>query len=326
VTTRRTFIAALALAGLPSSFAAQAQQPGRTWRLGFLGGGNSSGYAPHVEGLRLGLRDHGYVEGRNVTIDYRWADGRYDRLPSLARSLVELNVDVIITQGTPAALVAKQTTSSIPIVMAIVGNPVETGIVPSLARPGGNITGSSFFYAELNAKRLEIMKLAVPGLTRVAVLMNPDNRAMASVVQAMEESARALKLTLWLAQVRSLDELETTLNLARTQAQGLAVIDEGLFIANARRVAELALRNRVPSIGFQEYCEYGGLLAYGVNFPQIWRRSMDHVDKILKGAKPADLPIQQATTFELLINLKTAKAVGLTIPPSVLALADKIIE
>jgi ABC-type uncharacterized transport system substrate-binding protein len=326
MTSRRAFITTLALAVLPAPVAAGAQQVGKAWRLGFLGGGSPSGYAPHVEALRLGLQDHGYVEGRNVTIEYRWADGRYERLPALARSLVDLNVDVIITQGTPAALAAKQTTTAIPIVMAIVGNPVETGVVASLARPGANVTGSSFFYAELNAKRLELIKIALPGLARVAVLLNPDNSAMASVLNAMEESARALKLTLWRAQVRTLDELDATLTLAKTHAQALTVIDEGLFIANAKRVADLVLRNRVPSIGFREYCEGGGLLAYGVDFPHIWRRSMDLVDKILKGAKPADLPIQQATTFELMINLKTARALRLTIPPSMLARADKIIE
>jgi putative ABC transport system substrate-binding protein len=266
------------------------------------------------------------VEGRNVTIEYRWADGRYDRLPALARSLVDLNVDVIITQGTPAALVAKQTTATIPIVMAIVGNPDETGIVASLARPGGNVTGSSYFYAELNAKRLELAKLALPSLNSVAVLLNPDNSAMASVLSLMEESARSLRLTLWRAPVRALDELDAALALAKTRAQALAVIDEGLFIANAKRVADVALRRRMPSIGFSEYCEAGGLLAYGVDFPRIWRRSMYFVDRILKGAKPADLPIQQATSFELMINLKTERALGLTIPPSMRARADKIIE
>ena len=325
MTSRRAFIATLALAVLPP-VVAETQQGGKTWRLGFLGGGSPSGYAPHVEALRLGLRDHGYVEGRDVTIEYRWADGRYDRLPALARSLVDLNVEVIITQGTPAALVAKQTTATIPIVMAIVGNPDETGIVASLARPGGNVTGSSYFYAELNAKRLELAKLALPRLNSVAVLLNPDNSAMASVLNLMEESARSLRLTLWRAPVRALDELDATLALAKTHAQALAVIDEGLFIANAKRVADVALRHRVPSIGFSEYCEAGGLLAYGVDFPRIWRRSMYFVDRILKGAKPADLPIQQATSFELIINLKTARAIGLTIPPSMLARADRIIE
>ena len=322
MTRRRAFITTLALAVLPAPVAAEVQQVGKTWRLGFLGGGSPSGYAPHVEALRLGLRDHGYVEGRNVTIEYRWADGRYDRLPALARSLV----DLIITQGTPAALVAKQTTATIPIVMAIVGNPDETGIVASLARPAGNVTGSSYFYAELNAKRLELAKLALPSLKSVAVLLNPDNSAMASVLSLMEESARSLRLTLWRAPVRALDELDAAIALAKTHAQALAVIDEGLFIANAKRVADIALRHRVPSIGFGEYCEAGGLLAYGVDFPRIWRRSMYFVDRILKGAKPADLPIQQAASFELMINLKTARAIGLTIPPSMLARADKIIK
>jgi putative ABC transport system substrate-binding protein len=326
VTSRRAFITTLALGALPAPARAEAHQVAKTWRLGFLGGGSAAGYARHVEALRLGLRDNGYVEGRNLTIEFRWADGRYDRLQTLARDLVRLDVDVIITQGTPAALVAKQTTTTIPIVMAIVGNPVETGIVASLARPGGNVTGSSFFYAELNAKRLEFIKLASPGLTRVAVLLNPDNSAMASVLNQMEGSARSLKLTLWRTPVRALDELDAALAVAKAQTEALTVIDEGLFIANAKRVADLALRLRMPSIGFSEYCEAGGLLGYGVDFPRIWRNSMNLVDRILKGAKPAELPIQQATSFELMINAKTATALGLTLPPSVLARADKVIE
>jgi putative tryptophan/tyrosine transport system substrate-binding protein len=276
--------------------------------------------------LRLGLQDHGYVIGRHVEIEYRWAQGRYERLPALAAELVALKIDLIITQGTPAAVVAKQATSTIPIVMAVVGNPIESGIVTSLARPGGNITGSSFFHPELNGKRLELLKTLKPDLARAAALVHPDNAAMPAVLRAVEETARALDISLQRLEVRTLEEVEAALALAKTQVQGMVVVDEGLFIANAGRVAQVAIKNGLPSIGFRQYCEAGGLAAYGVDFIHIWRRSMALVDKILKGAKPADLPIEQATRFELIVNLQTARTLGLEVPPTLLARADEVIE
>jgi putative ABC transport system substrate-binding protein len=322
---RRRFLGTVGLALVAAPFDAQAQPAGVTHRIGFLGGAAASGYAPLVEAFVLGLRDHGYVAGKNIAIEYRWADGKYDQLPALAAELVSLKVDVIVTQGTPAAFAAKRATSTIPIVMAIVGNPVESGIVASYARPGGNITGSSFFWGELNAKRLELMKTLNPSLSRAGVLINPDNPAMVSLMSEMEQRAQALKVTLQPLKVRRLDELDAAFQLARKQTEALTVIDEGLFIANARRIADLAIRYRLPSIGFREYCEAGGLLAYGVDFPDIWRQGAVLVDKIFKGAKPADLPIQQATRFELVINLKTVKALGLTITPEVLARVNEVI-
>jgi putative ABC transport system substrate-binding protein len=280
------------------------------------------GYAAQLEALRLGLQDHGYVIGRNVEIEYRWAEGRYEQLPALAAELVALKVDLIITQGTPAAVVAKQATST----MAVVGNPIETGIVPSLARPGGNITGSSFFHPELNGKRLELLKTLKPDLARAAALVHPDNAAMAAVLRAVEETAIALDITLQRLEVRTLEEMEAAFARAKTRVEGVVVVDEGLFIANAGRIAQLAIKNGLPTIGFRQYCEAGGLAAYGVDFLHIWRRSMALVDKILKGVKPADLPIEQATRFELLINLKTARTLGLDVPPTLLARADEVIE
>jgi ABC-type uncharacterized transport system substrate-binding protein len=318
------FALIVALSLFHAPLAAEAQRAGKMYLIGFLGGGSPSGYSPHVAALRLGLQDHGYVEGKNVTLEFRWAEGKYDRLPTLAAELIRLNVDLIVTQGTPAAIAAKQTTRTIPVVMTIVGNP--EAVVTSLARPGGNVTGSSFFMPELNIKRLEILKSALPRLARVAVLTNPGNPAMVSVLRALEENASALNVKLWRMEVRRLDELEAAFTAARAQAEALAVIEDGLFVANARRVAELALRHRLPGVGFTEYAEAGGLLAYGVDFPQVWRQSMVLVDKIFKGAKPADLPVQQATRFYLVINLKTAKALGLTIPQSVLGRADQVIE
>jgi putative ABC transport system substrate-binding protein len=303
-----------------------AQEAGRSYRIGFLGGADPVGYAALLQALRLGLRDHGYVEGSNIAIEYRWAEGKYDRLPALAAELVGLKVEVIITQGTPAALAAKRATTTLPIVMAIAGNPVETGIVTSLARPGGNITGSSFFWAELNAKRLELMKDLDPNLARAGVLMNPDNPAMASILRVMQETARASKVKLQTVDVRRIDELDAAIALAKTQIEALTVVDDGLFIANAQRIAELAARSRLPSIGFREYCEAGGMAAYGVDFPHIWRRAAAFVDKILKGTKPADLPVEQATRFEFIINLKTARGLGFEVPPALSGRADAVIE
>ena len=324
--SRRTFIGSMTGELFSTALAVEAQQTARTFRIGFLGGASAAGYANLLGALRLGLGDLGYVEGKNITVDYRWADGQYDRLPALAGELVRLKVDLIITQGTPAALAAKKATTTIPIVMAIVGNPVETGIVASLARPGGNITGSSFFWADLAAKRLELIKTVLPKLMRAGVLMNPDNPAMGSILRAVEERGQALNVKVQAVNVRSVAELEAALKLAKAQTDGLIVVDDGLFIGNARRVADLAMRNRLPSVGFREYCEAGGLVAYGVDFPHIWRRSMIFVDKILKGAKPRDLPVEQAQKFEFVINMTTAKTLGVTIPQSLLLRADEVIQ
>src|SRR5262245_37047923 len=321
---RRDFITLLGgAAAWP--LAARAQQ-GAMPVIGFLGGADPIGFAVLIEAFRSGLRDHGYIEGKNVLMEYRWAEGNYERLPGIAAELVHRKVDIIITQGTPAAFAAKQATTTIPIVMAIVGDPVDSGIVASYSRPGGNLTGSSFFFPEINAKRLELMKSLMPGLNRAGVLMHPDNLAMTSVLRAMDEVAKAMDVKLQQVEVRRIDELDAAFAQAKSQIQAHTVIDEGLFIANAQRIAEFAMRNHLPGVGFREYCEAGGLAAYGVNFPHIWRRAAAFVDKIFKGAKPADLPIEQATRFELIINLKTAKALGIEVPASVLARADEVIE
>jgi putative ABC transport system substrate-binding protein len=323
---RRAFLGWSIVAAFIAPGATEAQPPAKVYRIGFLGGSSPSGYAPHVAALHLGLRDHGYLEGKTVTLEFRWAEGQYDRLPALAAELVGLKVDIIVTQGTPAALAAKQATPTIPIVMTIVGNPEETGIVTSLARPGGNVTGSSFFLNEINAKRLEIVKTALPRLARVAVLTNPGNPAMVSVLRAMEDRAQALNLRLWHMEVRRVDEVVTAFTAAKAQAEALAVIDDGLYIANVKRVAELSVKHQLPGIGFTEYAEAGGLLAYGVDFPHVWRQSMVLVDKILKGAKPADLPVMQATRFDLSVNRKTARALGVSLPQSLMLRVDRVIE
>jgi putative ABC transport system substrate-binding protein len=244
---RRAFLRAAGVAVLFGHVDAAAQSASGTHRIGFLGGGSASGYARFVEALLLGLRDHGYVPGKNVTIEYRWADGQYERLPALAAQLLGRKVDIIITQGTPAAHAAKRATSTIPIVMAIVGNPVESGIVASYARPGGNITGSSFFWDELNAKRLELMKTVMPDLVRPGVLLKADNPAMPSVLTAMEARAQALKMELEPVRVRRLDELEDAFQHMRRQIRGLVVVEDGLFLANVRVIADLAIKHRMPT-------------------------------------------------------------------------------
>jgi ABC-type uncharacterized transport system substrate-binding protein len=322
---RRALLRGLGVALLGVPFRAAAQPAGRTYRIGFLGGASAAGYVPLVESFIVGLQDLGYVVGKNVAVEYRWADGQYDRLPGLAADLARLKVDVIVTQGTPAAYAAKGLSPAIPVVMAIVGNPVESGLVASLARPGGNVTGSSYFMDELNAKRLELIKMLIPSLARAGVLINPGNPAMASVLREIEQRAQALKVSIQPVKVQHLEELDGVLQAARKQIDALTVVEEGLFVANAPRVAELAATHRIPSIGFGEYCEAGGLMAYGVDFPYIWRQSAALVDKVLKGAKPADLPIQQATRFELVINLKAAKTLGITLSPEVRARADRVI-
>jgi len=312
---------------LALSFPAGAQHPGKIPRIGFLGAASASGYAPQLEAFRRGLRDLGYVEGKNIILEYRWAEGTYDRLPVLAAELVRLKPDLVLTHGTAGTRAGKQATTTIPIVMAVSGDAVATGLVASLAHPGGNITGSSFFNPELAAKRLELLKEVVPALTRVAVLMNPGNPVNEVSLQAMERTARSLGLELQQVNVGGPEEFNAAFStIVKGRAGALSVFDDAMLIAQARRVADLAAKNRLPTIGFSELAEAGGLMSYGVNFPDLWRRAATYVDKILKGAKPADLPVEQPTKFEFIINLKIAKQIGLTIPQSVLYRADKVIK
>jgi putative ABC transport system substrate-binding protein len=319
-------LAVVALAMLP--LVAEPQQPGKMWRLGFLGVASPARFERGVEAVQLGLRDHGYVEGRNITIEFRWAEDRYDRLPELAAELVRLNPDVIITYGTPGTLALKRATGTIPIVVSIIGNPVENGVVTSLARPGGNITGSSFFSDEVTAKRLEILKGAFPALGRVCVLGNPQNIAMLGGKRTMDSMAQALNVQVDHLEVRRPDAIDAALAAAKAQCHGVVLSDEQVITVgdSPRRIADFALRSRLPSIGPVTYAQAGGMMGYGVDWPDLVRRSMTFVDKILKGAKPADLPIQQATKFELVVNLKIARALDVTIPPSALLRADRVIE
>lgn len=324
---RRAFLSAVTGSLLAAPIVAETQQASRVWRIGFLGATSPSGYASLVEALRQGLRDHDYVEGKNLIIEYRWAEGKYDRLPNLAAELVRQKVDLIVTHGTPGTLAAKQATKTIPIVMALTGDAVANGLVTSNARPGGNITGTSFFFPELNAKRLELLKEALPRARRIAALANPDNPATAGALKAMEQMAGSLTADFHVVDVRGPDEFPRAFSeMVRKRVEGVVVLDDGMLIGNAGKVADLTTKNRLPAIGFQEYVDAGGLMAYGANFPKLWRRAGSFVDKILKGTRPADLPVEQASNFDLIVNLKTARALGLVIPPSLLGRADQVIE
>jgi putative tryptophan/tyrosine transport system substrate-binding protein len=322
---RNTVLALLALAGAPTwSFA---QQPQKVVRIGILGAETASGQASRLEALLAGLRDLGYVDGRNMVIEFRWAEGNYDRLPALAGELVRLKVDVLVALGTKAAFAAKAATTTIPIVVPAAADAVASGLVASLARHGENVTGSAFFGPELMAKRLELLSEAVPRLTQVGVLLDPSNRSVESVSRAMEVAAKSLKLGLQRFEVRVPNEFDSAFAaMAKGRVNAVVVQPDTMFTVNAKTIAALAATNRLPLAGDIELAEAGGLIAYGPNFRELFRRSAYFVDKILKGANPADMPIEQPTKYELAINLKTAKALGITIPQTVLLRTDRIID
>jgi putative ABC transport system substrate-binding protein len=328
VISRRAFTAAVAwgLAALPVAARAQ-PQPAKVPRVGFLGVASEAALTSRVEAFRAGLRELGYAEGKNLVIEYRWADGNYDRLPDLAADLVRLKVDVLVTSGTPGTLAAKRATTTIPIVMAVTGDSVGTGLVASLARPGGNVTGSTVFGPEHNVKRLELLKAVMPRLARVAFLFNPDNPSRATDNKDMESAARSMKLEISYFEARQPAEFDAVFTaMAKRHAGGVVVTDDAMLNSNSRRIAETAEQKRVPSAGNTDLAEAGGLIGYGVNVSDMFRRAAYFVDKIVRGAKPGDLPVERATKFDLVINLKTAKALGVTIPPSVLGRADHVIQ
>ena len=323
---RRDFITFVGGAAAAWPLAARAQPSVKSYRIGFLGGTSYAEYWRLVDALRMGLRQLGYEEGKNIIIEYRWAEGRYDRLTELAAELVNLNVNVIVAPGTPSAQAAKQATSTIPIV-AISGDPVAFGLVASLARPGGNLTGLTFFYAEICAKRVELIKEAVPSLTRIAVFVNPANPATSIPLTAMQRTASALKSELVPIEVTTPDDIAAAIvTVATRRAQALVAIEDPLITSNARKIADFALQNRVPMIGFRPQAEAGALLEYGVDLADLFSRSASFVDKILKGAAPADLPIERAVKFEVIVNLKSAKTLGIELPTSLLLRANEVIE
>jgi len=306
--------------------AVDGQQTAKVPRIGFLGLASAATFGKQVEALRAGLRDRGYLEGKNIVIDYRWAEGKYDRLSELAGELVRLRVHVLVTHGTPGALAAKRATTTIPIVVATSADAVASGIVASLARPGGNITGLTYFIPELNTKRLEIFKEMFPHITRIAVLVNPDNPAMVPIMGAMELTATSLKIGLQQFPVRGPGEFNEAFSAMTNRVDSVVIIEEPMFQANAGVLAGLAMQKRLPSAGFNEFAEAGALIGYGIDIFELFRRAAYFVDRILKGAHPADLPVERPTKFATVINLKTAKALGVTVPTSVLMRADHVIE
>jgi ABC-type uncharacterized transport system substrate-binding protein len=326
MTSRRQFITLLGSAAASWPLAARAQQPSKSV-IGFLSMASRSTFAFRLEGFRLGLRDFGYVEGTNITIEYRWAEGRYERLPELAAELVRSNVDLIVTHGTPGSLAAKRATTTIPIVMASIGDPVATGIVASLARPGANITGQSFFNPELRAKRIELLKEVMPRLTQVAVILNVDNPAIGPEFQAMETAAQALNIKLQPFRLREPSELVSAFErMEQTRAEAVETGDDPLSVGNVGAIVALAARGRLLSIGPEDVPRAGGIIGYGVDFVAVFRRAAFFVDRILKGTNPADLPIERASKFQFILNRKAAKTLGFEVPQSILLRADEVIE
>jgi putative ABC transport system substrate-binding protein len=324
---RREFITLLGGAAVVWPLAARAQQPEQIRRIGYLGSDSASKTVVRVDALRTGLHDLGYVEGKNIVIEFRWAEGNYDRLPDLVAELIGLKIEVLVTQGTPVTAAAKRMTRTVPIVMTPVGDAVASGIIDSLARPGGNITGITFFLPEICSKRLELLKQMIPGINRVAVLVNPDNPAMPPTLHAMEVAAKSLKLELDQFEARAPSEFDGVFSkMANKGDDAVVIVDDGVLIAHAGMIADLAEKKRVPSAGFKEFADVGGMIAYGPSRFDMYYRAAYFVDKILKGSKPADLPVERPTKFELTINLKAAKTLGITVPPTLLATADEVIE
>jgi putative ABC transport system substrate-binding protein len=324
---RREFITLMGGAAATWPLAARAQQPHKVARIGFLGAASATGFANQLSGFRQGLADLGYIEGTTIVIEYRWAEGKIARLPELAVELVRSNVDVIVTHGTPGTRAAKQATATIPIVMASSGDAEASGIVASLARPGGNVTGLTFFNPELAAKRFELLKEILPGLTEVGLLLNPANPINKPIVPKIKLTAQSLGLEVHPFDVRDPTEFEGAFAAMAAKGVGaVVIIDDATLIANAPAVARHALQQRLPSSGWPDYAVAGGVIGYGVTFPKLFRRAATFVDKILKGAKPADLPIERATKFETIVNLKTAKVLGLDVPTATFLRADEVIE
>ena len=324
---RRAFVTVLG-ALLAAPLGAEAQQAARIPRIGVLHPGAPATSSHFAAAFTEGLRELGYLEGQNIVVERRFGEAKAERLSDIAAELVRLKVDVIVTSTDPGIAAVKRQTQLIPIVMANSTDPVGTGFVASLARPGGNVTGLSSVSPELSAKRLELLKEAVPKLSRVAIVWNPDVRGAVLEYKETESAARSLHLQLQSVEVNRPDGFDRAFSAVTTgRAEALTVASSSLAFRNRGRIASLAQKNRLPSMyGLREFADAGGLMAYGPNYAELWRRAAAYVSKILKGAKPGELPVEQPTTFELVINLKTAKALGLTIPPSLLRRADQIIE
>ena len=326
--SRRAFVASVTGGLLSAPLAAAAQPAGKVHRIGFLGNSTAALEANLVQPFRDGLRELGYVEGRDVAIEYRWAEGQYERFPALIAELIALKVEVLVTAGTPAALAVKRATTTIPLVMVAVGEPVGTGLVKSLARPGGNLTGLVSIAPDLEGKRLELLTEIVPKLSSVAFLSNPANPFHATSEKQARTAARSLHLKVEFFPVRAESEFERAFLAMGGQRPGaLVMLADRLFLHHRARIVEFAAQNRLPAVyAYTELVEAGGLMSFGPSYPGMHRRAAYFVDRILKGDKPADLPMEQPSKFELLINLKTARALGLVIPQPVLLRADNLIQ
>jgi putative ABC transport system substrate-binding protein len=327
VVNRRAFLGAVAAGLLAAPRAVGAQAAGKVYRIGVLEP-IPAATNTHLEGLRQGLREGGYVEGQNLVIEYRSTDGHDERFPELARELVRSKVDLIVTRGTPAVVAAHAATRTIPIVMAASADPVGTKVVASLANPGGNVTGLSALNAELVGKRLELLRETIPGLTRVAFLFDMGNAGIVSQSRNVETATRAMGLQPQVLDVRRAEQLAGAFDAAvKQRADAMVVALSGVSRNNVPRIVELAARRRLPAIyAAREYVTAGGLMAYGVKYRELYRHVAKYVVKILKGAKPGDLPVEEPTTYELVVNLKTAQALGLTIPQSLLVRSDEVIR
>ena len=324
---RREFIALIGGTAAAWPLAVRAQQTGRLPRIGFLGTGNPKGFAAQMDALRQGLRDHGYIEGKSAQIEYRWAEGKLERLGELAADLVRLKVDVIVTHGVPTTRAAKQATTTIPIVVAFTGDAVGMGLVTNLARPEGNVTGSTFLLPQINAKRLELLTETLPRTSYVAAVSNPNNPAARSLIPAMQSAATSLKVKFETFNVDRPNEFDAVFAaMAKSRVPAAVMTQDGDFASSFRAIADLAITHRIASAGAPEYAQAGGLLGYGANTLDLFRRVGYFVDRILKGAKPADLPVEQPTKFDLIVNQKTARSLGITVPQSVLLRADRVIE
>jgi putative ABC transport system substrate-binding protein len=322
---RREFITLLGGAAIARPLSARAQQAGKIHKIGYLSPDSPSAViTPFLDALR----ELGWIEGQNVTFEYRYAENRLERLPELAAELVRLNVDVIVARGTLGPLAAKRATSTIPIVMTAAGDPLGSGLVASLARPDGNVTGMSLMVPELGAKRLELLKELLPRLSRVAVLWNAANPYPPIVFKETQTAGRILGIEVQSLEVRGPDDFDGIFEAARRQhPEALITVEDPLTVSHRKRIADFAAGQQLPSLhGFREFVAAGGLISYGASMADLYRRAAGYVDKIFKGAKPGDLPVQQPTKFELVISLKTAKALGLDVPPTLLARADEVIE
>jgi putative ABC transport system substrate-binding protein len=323
---RREFIGLLGAASVWPA-AARAQQAGKLPTIGYSGAGTPLTDSQRVAAFVQRLRELGWTDGRNIAIEYRWPEGRSDRVAEIALELVRIKVDVIVTTGTPGALAAKQATSVIPVVMTTVADPVGSGLVANLARPGGNITGLSLQQADVAGKRLELLREVIPALRRLAILANVSNPNAVPEAGEVRAAARTLGLEVAMFEVRRSEDIAHAFEaLIKDHAEALYVLGDPLLTTNRVRINTLALGARLPTVSSREFVELGGLMSYGPNIPDLFRRAAEYADKILRGAKPADLPVEQPTKFDLVINLVAAKALGLTVPPSLLARADEVIE